>query len=55
MKYFIHELDKLFFDIAKGKELSLTDSVNEHSGVWIEMTEKEYNELKMSLNGVCKI
>ena len=46
MKYYIHEIDKLFYDIAKGKKLSLTESVNEHSGVWVEMTEKEYNEFQ---------
>ena len=46
MKYYVHEIDKLFYDIANGKELSLIESVNEHSGVWVEMAEKEYNEFQ---------
>lgn len=46
MKYYVHEIDKLFYDIAKGKQLFLNESVDKRDGIWIEMTDEEYRNFK---------
>lgn len=49
MKYYIHEIDKLFCDIAKGKQLSLNKPSNKHNGIWVEMTDEEYRDFRKNI------
>ena len=49
MKYYVHEIDKLFYDIAKGKQLSLDESVDKHDGIWVEMTDEEYRNFQRNI------
>ena len=49
MKYYIHEIDKLFYDISKGKQLSLNESSDKHDGIWVEMTDEEYRDFRKNI------
>ena len=49
MKYYIHEIDKLFYDIAKGKQLSLNEPSDKRDGIWVEMTDEEYRDLRKNI------
>ena len=49
MKYYIHEIDKLFYDIAKGKQLSLNELSDKYYGIWVEMTDEEYRDFRKNI------
>ena len=49
MKYYIHEINKLFYDIAKGKQLSLNEPSDKRDGIWVEMTDEEYRDFRKNI------